>query len=388
MNRDCKKIEEYLVDYLYQELPAKKTLLVEKHLRGCKSCAQTLESWTAIHRAYQRTTEEPQIAPYTKQKVLAAAQEELLRSPSWKERVLWGLKLATVPIAIFVIVLFLNSNRELNVAMTKPTPAAPTQVMRDERMPVDSEPQRAPATVGDKKLRERREMTDTELKRKGDEPADLDVISSRREQESLQKDQNKALKSLGYVAGNEAPAPSAPPPTPDESRYDAAAEGNRENAQIALEEPPVAQKAAAVSNVNKAEQPFEEAQKQFRSKNVKEGQNLLRQAISYDDERALAGKLHEQGSSYQTQGEYGLAIAQYENVQNNYKDYARMDDVLLRLGDSYAEIGEFNKAVNAYNQVSPAQRKQAIDRIQRLSKKREAQRQLESLGYTQPKKDQ
>src|SRR5262245_66620513 len=83
MSMSGKKAEEYLVEYLYQELPAKKTLEIEKHLQECAACAKTLESWRAIHRGYQRSAEEPQVAPYFKQKILAAAEEELTRGPSW-----------------------------------------------------------------------------------------------------------------------------------------------------------------------------------------------------------------------------------------------------------------------------------------------------------------
>src|SRR5687768_16879910 len=131
MKMNCKKAEEYLVDYLYQELPAKKTLEIEKHLHTCAQCSTTLESWRTIHRAYQRSAEEPQVAPYTKQKILAIAEEELLRTPSWKERVFWGLKLATVPIAIFVLVLFLNTDKEQEMAMQKVEPEPPAAAVSE-----------------------------------------------------------------------------------------------------------------------------------------------------------------------------------------------------------------------------------------------------------------
>jgi anti-sigma factor RsiW len=381
MNRNCKKIEEYLVDYLYQELAAKKTLEVEKHLRSCTQCTQTLESWRAIHRAYQRSTEEPQVASYTKQKILAVAEEELLRSPSWNERFLWGLKIATVPIAIFVLVLFLNAQKDPEVEMTKAAPEpAPRRMAARQDAPVPLPvPSAAAPDAGEHKQAE----LESQASRKVEAPKLKDQSYSDRNEEVSAKEDVRALGSVG----EEAPPPS--PPAAEGPPMDAVSNMERDASQVKVKVASPQQKAASITAVSKkAEEPLEKAQEQFRSKNVKEGQNLLRQAISSDDEKSLAGKLHEQGSTYQNQGEYGLAITHYENVQSNYKDYSRMDDVLLRLGDSYAEVGEFNKAVNVYRQVSPSQRKIAVERIQRLQKKREAQQQLESLGYiSEPKKN-
>ena len=145
MNMNCKKAEEYLVDYLYQELPAKKTLEIEKHLQECGNCNATLESWRAIHRAYQRSTEEPLVASYTKQKILAIAEQELLRPRAWSEKFLWALKLATVPLAIFILVLFLNSKKDppdMALRQAQPDVAVP-MVQNSERVagPQKSQPE-------------------------------------------------------------------------------------------------------------------------------------------------------------------------------------------------------------------------------------------------------
>src|SRR5215467_8724027 len=100
---NCKKAEKFLIDYVYRELSAKKTVEVEKHLSVCDNCAKTVESWRAIHQGFLRASEEaPAASPYLKQKLLIAAREELDREPSYAERFMVLLKPAVLlPILIF-----------------------------------------------------------------------------------------------------------------------------------------------------------------------------------------------------------------------------------------------------------------------------------------------
>jgi TolA-binding protein len=382
MSMNCKKAEEYLVEYLYQELPAKKTLEVEKHLDGCVHCTKTLGSWRAIHRAYQRNAEEPQIAPYFKQKILAVAEEELSRSPSWTERFSLGLKFATIPIAIFVVVLFLNQ-KEKPIAMNKPqqqvtAPASKMEPARDTKQletPVARERKQDSISYGGKrgesdyanqlKARPYDQRLDKDVKEKNEEEAATDAPAESR-------------------IANEPPpaAPAASPPPQEIEQYGAQADYEEQGKS----EPVAARKISSVSKKT-PEEPFQKAQDELKRNNTKGWQVNVQEAISLDDQKTLASKLHQEGNIYQSRGEYGRAIPNFEQVQANYRDYPQRDDVLLRLGDSYAEVGQFDKAVRTYQQVSPFQQRMARERIQRLQKKQEAQEQLRSLGYVTSDKE-
>jgi tetratricopeptide (TPR) repeat protein len=382
MSMNCKKAEEYLVDYLYQELSANKTLEIEKHLRSCAHCTKTLESWRAIHRGYHRTAEEPQVAPYLKQKILIAAEEELARPASWKERLILGLKIATVPLAIFVLLLFLNpANKKDEIASVRQKPAAP-QTVQEEKPQVAKEP--LPNSVP-----ERKQDINQNADKRRDQDVFADKVSAPKDAEKLKKDvyreeagekENAARMASGRMYNEPAaaaPAPSAPP------------QAEQQSLQGKTEEMDYRQKAAQVSSdMKNADESFQEAQMNLDQNNVKVAQEKYQEAISLDNGKSLANELHQSGKQYQSQGEYAKAILQYKLVQTNYHNYADMDDVLLRLGDSYAEIGQFDKALQTYKQIrSQAQQKVAIDRIRQLQKKQEAQEQLRTLGYVDQKKD-
>ena len=381
MSMNCNKAEEYLVDYLYQELPAKKTLEIEKHLHSCARCAKTLESWRAIHRAYQRNAEEPQVAPYFKQKILAVAEEELSRPRSWTERFGLGLKLATIPIAIFVIVLFLNQ-KEKEIASVRPQQevAAPASKMEPAR---DTRQLKTSAT------RERKQDSTGYGGKRSEADYATDKLQARPYDERLDKDvaeKNKEVAAVsdapaeGQVANEEPPAaPAASAPLQGVEQF-----GAEPKYEQAKPEPTAAKKGRIAET---ADVSFRQAQQDLERSNMKGWQSNVQEAISLDDQRALASKLHQEGNIYQSRGEYGKAIPNFEQVQLNYRDYPQRDDVLLRLGDSYAEVGQFDKAVRAYQQISRSQQKVARDRIQRLQKKQEAQEQLRSLGYVSSDKD-
>jgi TolA-binding protein len=375
MNMSCKKAEDYLVDYLYQELSAKKTLEIEKHLHGCVNCRSTLESWRAIHRAYQRTSEEPLVSPFTKQKLLAVAEEELRRPASWSERLQWALKIATVPIAIFVIVLFLNREKTADMAMQKAAPKAVAPEMQPEEK-VAKQPGRLEGLAGAKPSAEYTE------KRRDERSVFTDELSARPKDEKYDRDfAAKEQDPIGSAASDMVePEPSAPAAASPMPLEEEAGQETDQNEAFARQAPPMkTSKVTAITQT--ADEPFQQAQQEIQRDNLKKGKELLTEAVRSDDKKSLAGQLHQEGNSYQNKGEYGKAIMNFQQVQVNYRDYPRLDEVLLRLGDSYAELGQFDKAVQTYQQVSPAQRDVASQRIQQLQKKQEARKQLESLGY-------
>jgi|GEM_PF-5987158 len=365
MSMNCKKAEEYLVEYLYQELSAKKTLEIEKHLHGCAHCTKTIESWRGIHRGYQRSVEEPQLAPYFKQKILAAAEEELLRPPSWQDRLLFGLKIATIPVAIFLIVILFNQKQNPpNMAMKQRETAA------------------APATVSEPAPEGREQEPKSSMEGKRD-------LGTYTRKESYVLDKLKAApaekKAADYdqeSAKSEADTPLNRPSTPErQDEQSFAGSASPEPAQMEQAQAP--QKAAQISTVSKtnANELFLEGQKKLQNKDTQSGVDDLRKAISEGNPKELPSQFHQNGNLYQSKGDYANAIIQFRLLQTNYPDYQYMDNVLLRLGDSYSEIGQFDNAVKAYRQVSGGQQKVAQERIRQLQKKSEAQEQLKSLGY-------
>ncbi len=379
MSMNCKKAEEYLVDYLYQELQAKKTLEIEKHLRSCPQCAKTLESWRAIHRAYQRNafSEEPQIAPYFKQKILAVAEEELSRSPSWTERLIFAVKVATVPLAIFVIVLFLNEPKKMAMQRQQPEPVAPatkSEVARDVQQKLET------PLAGERK----QDSTGFEAKRS--EADYVDNLKARPYDQRLDKDLAEKNKEAGsdapagrIVANEQAAAPPMSAPAEEVQQHGAQTDYEQSKTEAA------ALKKGRIAET--ADDSYRRAKEGLDRNDIQEWRENSQRAVLMDNKKTLASDFYAAGNTYQSRGEYGKAIAQYKLLQSNYRDYPQMDDVLLRLGDSLAEVGEFDEAVKTYRQVSPSQRRVATERIQRLQKKQEAQKQLRSLGYVSSDKD-
>ena len=107
------------------------------------------------------------------------------------------------------------------------------------------------------------------------------------------------------------------------------------------------------------------------------------QAISKDKNKTLASQFHEAGITYQQNKEPQQAIVQFNLVLNNYPDYSNAPDVLLRLGDSYAEIGQYGNAIKVFRQLSRMEgmRNIANERISNLESQQKVQEQLRSLGY-------
>ena len=128
---------------------------------------------------------------------------------------------------------------------------------------------------------------------------------------------------------------------------------------------------------------FERAQFYFKNNDLAKGKNAADEAIRSDKDSSLASQFHQAGRQYQEQGETQQAIVQYNLVLNNYPSYNQNADVLLRLGESYEQIGEYDKAIRVYQQLErvASMKNVAGEKLRTLSKKRQVQEQLRSLGY-------
>ena len=149
--------------------------------------------------------------------------------------------------------------------------------------------------------------------------------------------------------------------------------------------PQPASEAAGGSKPDATVANFQKAQVLFKNNDLPQGKNVAEEAIRTDKDKSLASQFHEAGRQYQSQGEPQQAIVQYNLVLNNYPDYPGSPDVLMRLAESYEQIGEYGKAIRTYQQLAriPSMQKAAEDRMRTLSKKREVQEQLRSLGYVE-----
>ena len=140
------------------------------------------------------------------------------------------------------------------------------------------------------------------------------------------------------------------------------------------------------------ERDFEVAQENFARNNLNDGVAAANQAIQNDKSQGkadLAVQFHEAGKRYQASQEPEQAIVQYNLVLNNYPGYGGSPDVLLRLAESYEQIGDYNQALKAYQQLAqiPTMKTTADRRISNMQKKQKTRDQLKSLGYTDEKKN-
>lgn len=135
---DCKKAETMLVEYLYRELSARKTVDVEKHLKTCSHCSKTLESWQVIHRNFQKTA--PEVSPFLKQRILNAAKQELLKEPSTVNRLVRILRPAfLIPVAVFALaaLLYFPLKQGVPVAKAKVQPVSVTSPQPSRELAID-----------------------------------------------------------------------------------------------------------------------------------------------------------------------------------------------------------------------------------------------------------
>lgn len=410
---DCNKAEKLLVEYLYQELSPKYTVDLEKHLQVCDKCTQTLENWRAIHRGYQKTTDEAPAVPYLRQRILSAAKEELQRKPSFSERFFTVLKPALIlPVILFGLI------ATLMLYQTKP------KMMSDAPMP-------PPAKV----IPEQPSVSSSSLdfdKRKaagGERYSESKPDTYRNERAKMPADKEtlEKLKSLGYIGteseerdrltsadekagGKDAPyskeyKQNAPVPEKVEPQREGAPQeqsaAKNEAGQVAGVTAPAAPPSSTPAPIQAQqleakkmaktgttpERDFEVAQENFSRNNLNDGIAVANQAIQNDKSQGrtdLAVQFHEAGKRYQQNKEPEQAIVQYNLVLNNYPSYSGTPDVLLRLAESYEQRGDYDQAVKTYQQLAqyPTMKSTAVRRIGDMQKKQKARDQLRSLGYT------
>ena len=406
---DCSKAEKLLVEYLYQELPPDKTLEMEKHLELCDACSKTLEDWRGIHRGYQRSNDVPQPAPYLKTRILAAAREEMERKPGLGERLLGWIKPAVVlPVIIFgLLVLLFMPAKQADMAKAKApaqaettsTPAVPApreaQPAEGGRITREVKDMKALGYVGGDKRADQpsTEGYSDELRRK--EEGDTERS---RDQELSSTVEDKAKKT-GYF-GEPAAAPPASGKREPGAVYEAQpAEVAQQESKLAEEQvvaPAPALKSAppstppqgasgmmAQNKPDETEANFQKAQVLSKNNDLPQAKKVAEVAIRMDKDRSLAAQFHEAGRQYQSQGEPQQAILQYNLVLKNYPDYSGSPDVLLRLGESYEQVGEYVNAIRTYEQLSqiPSMKKVANEKVRTLTRKKQVQEQLRSLGY-------
>jgi tetratricopeptide (TPR) repeat protein len=412
---DCNKAEKLLVEYLYQELSPKYTVDLEKHLQVCDKCTQTLENWRAIHRGYQKTTEEAPAVPYLRQRILSAAKDELQRKPSFSERFFTVLKPALIlPVILFgliaTLMLYQNKPKQMSQApaVGKVVPEQPSissssldldkrraangeryseskpDTYRNERakMPAAEDQEKLKSSLGYTSTgsEERDRLTAADEKAgskdaaskeyKQNAPADIAEEPLPQREIVQPKEQNASKSEIGQAGGSFAPAaPPASAPAPLQAQQ--------------LE----AKKMAKV-----AEPSFEEAQNQFRQNNLNDGVNTSNVLIQQDKNQGRADyavQFHEAGKYYQKNKEPEQAIVNLNLVANNYPNYSGLPDVLLRLAESYEQIGDYNQALKTYQQLAqyPTMKSTADRRINDMQKKQKTRDQLKSLGYTDQQKN-
>lgn len=406
---DCNKAEKLLVEYLYQELSPKYTVDLEKHLQVCDKCTQTLENWRAIHRGYQKTTDEAPAVPYLRQRILSAAKDELQRKPSFSERFFTVLKPALIlPVILFgliaTLMLYQSKPKEMSQApaVGKVVPEQPSvssssldfdkrkaaegeryseskpDTYRNERakMPAPEDKEKLKSSLGyvstGSEERDRLSATDEKAggkdtaskEYKQNAPADVpEKIEPQRE--LAPQEQNASKTEVGQAGGAMAPAsPPASAPAPVQ-----------------------AQQLEAKKMAKLQEPSFEEAQNQFRQNNLNDGVNTSNVLIQQDKNQGRADyavQFHEAGKYYQKNKEPEQAIVNLNLVANNYPNYSGLPDVLLRLAESYEQIGDYNQALKTYQQLAqyPTMKSTADRRINDMQKKQRTRDQLKSLGYT------
>lgn len=411
---DCHKAEKLLVEYLYQELSPEKTLEVEKHLETCDACAKTLHNWRGIHRGFQRSNDVPQPAPFLKTRILAAAREEVVRKPAWSEQILSWVKPALIlPILVFgLLVLLFLPNRQPEMAKASKVPAQSTPALLPAAPPpqktaeLDKESleklkslgyigeakQQPPASAPAADFRSKTERQSTEAR---DRIATGTLAEKAKENETgLQQElaggeRSQALKDATQAENQPAQEPAPPPQySLDVQQQKKMAQSPPSAAAPANMEQP-SEVAAGAGKPDAKLANFDKAQFYFKNNDLASGKNAADEAIRSDKDSSLAAQFHQAGRQYQEQGETQQAIVQYNLVLNNYPSYNQNADVLLRLGESYEQIGEYDKAIRVYQQLEriASMKNVASEKLRTLSKKRQVQEQLRSLGYVDKNKN-
>ncbi|HSE40975.1 MAG TPA: zf-HC2 domain-containing protein [Acidobacteriota bacterium] len=390
---DCKKAEKLLVEYLYQELSPRQTVDVERHLEVCDACSATLDNWRAIHRGYQKTMEEAPAVPYLSQRILAAAKEELQRKPSFYEKFIVILKPALIlPVLIFALIatLMLYQKQDKQMAKSLTVSEKPASAPESSIRAKDREQKRDLDAALNKQEGERRsEVGRLDKEQDGEKFRSLDYVGSSEDKPTRAADEitesgaDQKLKSAPreYYEQQSKEQPIAGEPQ---------AEAPKQAETLKNEEYPVAQAgaqtpppAAPSKNAGLKDDSFEAAQSNFRNNNLPEGLAVAKKVIENDKSGSEAVRFHQAGIQYQNSKEPEQAIVQFNLVLNNYPGYGNSPDVIRRLAESYEQIGDYDKALKAYEQLSryPTMKATARQRIGEMQKRQKSRDQLRSLGY-------
>lgn len=391
---DCKKAETFLVEYLYQELSATRIVELEKHLEVCDGCTKTLESWRAIHEGYRRFAEEPLPTPYLRQRVMIAAKEELERKPTFTERLFaLGRPALILPIVVFAIMTFLfyphNQARKIaQVPATQAAEKAAAPMSVNEPQDYRQKEDRGRAVGGfagqvqaDKLNSKDREEAAAKLQEysQTDSPGrrydDMDALSKSKNAEYNEGQKAGAPVPAAPVA--EPPVMSAPEPLVQQEVQESKKEQEKLPTSVVTNtKPPLS-----------ADTFLKQSQAMLINDDLKGSAQNSQWAIEEDSNKSFANQFHHDGIRWQQNHECEKAILQFNLVANNYRDYSAMADVLLRLGDCYAEIGQTENARKTYQQLlsSKSNNRVAQQKLQELDKKVKSQEQLKALGYVSDK---
>jgi tetratricopeptide (TPR) repeat protein len=394
---NCKKAETLLVEYLYQELSAARTVEIEKHLETCDRCAKTMESWRAIHGGF-RNSDYPETTPYLKQKILNAAKQELSRKPSFAERLSFLVKPAFVlPVMLVALLALLyipfKTTNKSEVAMASKVKNSPAvlQSSDDRSRKQELDKLRNLADSGGKE-EENQEQRQNATRSKSQNSISSDSVvkeeqatkSRELQKEAYQAEAERADQASQFNEKKSIAAASPPPelqPAPASEPQPQQKEGIQTD-----DEKRVAGLVAYKSkDATKNDVAFERAQVLFKNNELSQGKIYAQQAIDQDKSRSLASQFHQAGIEYQQEHENDKAIVQFSLLVKNYPDYPQRADVLLRLGDSYRELGQYEEAQKTYEQLLALQpsNKTAAERLMLLTKRKQAEDQLRSLGYVE-----
>ena len=394
---DCKKAEKLLVDYLYRELSAGKTVEVEKHLQTCPLCSKTLESWQAIHAGYQKSAAEPQASPFLKQRLLLAAREELSRSPSFAQRFLAAFRPAVaVPVLLLglLAILYFQFGTETKMAQAPEVPVKPASKSELIRQRDGGRSQVSPGQMGN----EEDQLKSLGYVARGDAAvSQTESLAKMRpsvplvqEQKALRDDRDEERESRLLQENVPTAAPSSAQPsleTPKDAKPEALPMAAEAPYRSDAAKEKVGFDYSVVRKSGLAGTIFNTAQMNFKQDKLKDGWNYAQQAIQQDRAKSLAPEFHQSGIEYQNNRDYDKAILQFQLIAANYADYSDLEDVLLRLAASHAEIGQFEEAQKVYAQLLQLfpRNRIASEKYKELQKKQEAQKHLQSLESEQPR---
>jgi TolA-binding protein len=406
---DCKKAETFLVEYLYEELSASKTVELESHLKACDGCTRLLDNWKAIHQGYQESMEAPQTPPFLRQRILSHAKAEMERPPSIADTIFAFLRPALlVPVAVVALFALLFFNQSAKKTEMAQAPVAQPAVL-DQTTPSKDSFLKTESKV------KASEVTDDERKRETDRDAlkPLGYIEPGRKaaneplakKESIEGGKNGEFEKLQDEAKQEPPAeqagggmaasaPQQPASVFTSKSAGSMAEETQTPAPPATEpaSPPLValrNQAKVTDEKQKGDQldspvyNFQQAQENFRQDQNKKGMRFAQIAVDVDSNKKLAADFYNAGLQYQTKKEYAKAIVQYNFVVNNYQAYQKLNDVLFKLGECYAAIGKLEDAEMIFRQLlksNPTDKvlKARLSEIENQARQKE---ELRSLGY-------